>query len=415
MATQGWFKQYSIDNIMKISLNKSYWLAYTLVLLYAIDPFGFGFVFGYLLTFFLILQGTAIIRLYDKNAVFLLIFCIVYAAFYAFDPIQGIQYIFIYLLVPVTFYLTGKLLYEKNKSEHYNTLLLLSLGIIFSLTSMTSIFKAILENGFVTLDRDVPVIWTGNIIPATNMAASFVINMCIPGILILGYKNFKSNGAKILLITIYILSLLCVMRLGSRTHLAITLFAIGLSILYKFKKQSVKKNFVLFLALFALINLASSYLSISSDSDLFSAYADRMDSKTHGVSTAGGRLNKWEKSIEYLFKKPLGWDLDEFGYAHNLWFDTSRVGGVLALILLLVFTIKSLEEILRLFKAREQIYLMDGQLLIYCICFLLVFFVEPILEGYFIVFSIFCIIMGFLKSHNEKISRQLKNHRNDSL
>ena len=393
---------------MKTNSLPQYWFAYFLVLLYAIDPYSFGYIFGYLLTFFLLLKGKTIIPLIDRTVVILFIFSLVYSTFYAFNPEQGVQFILIYLIIPVTFYMTGRLLYEKNRLESYNSLILISLGLFFSLTSMASVFKAIIEIGFVTIKRDVPIIWTGNTIPATNMAASFVMNMCIPGVLLLGFKDFKSWTVKLILIAVYIASLASVMRLGSRTHLAITLFSVGLALLYKFKKQSFRKNLLMFVALFVLINLAASYLSFNSDSDLFSAYADRMDSKTHGVSTAGGRLNKWEKSVTYFFKEPLGWDLDEFGYAHNLWFDTLRVGGIISFILLLIFTFFSLKEILKLFSFRKKLFLLDGQLIIYCICFLLVFFVEPILEGYFILFSVFCILLGFLKSHNDKL--QFLNH-----
>ena len=268
---------------------------------------------------------------------------------------------------------------------------------------MISVALAIIDNGYVTIKRNVPIFWTGIEIPATNMASFFVMNMCIPGLLIIGFKNLKNKWTKIILIIVYLFSLICVMRLGSRTHIAITLFAIGLAILYRFKKQDVKKNFIMFSLLFLIINLGGSYLSIKSDSDLFAAYADRMDSKTNGVSSAGGRFHKWEKSINYMFKKPLGWDLDVFGYAHNLWFDTMRVGGMISFILLLIFTILSIKSLLKLFQLRSKIFLLDGQLLIYSICFLLVFFVEPILEGYFIVFTMYCIILGFLKSHFEKL------------
>lgn len=382
-----------------------------LMALYAIDPFSYGFVFGYLLSIFIFVNLKKLSHLLDRTFLSLFLFSTVYAVFYTFNLDMGVQFIFIYALIPASLYLAGKMLYIESEKLNIQTLFLL--GFLFSVSSMASVFKEIIVHGFVTIKRDVPSIWTGDIVPATNTAAYFVMNMCIPGILLVGYKQVKPHFLKIFSVLLFLLSLTCVLRLGSRTHLAITIFSVLIAVFYRLKKQNIVQNFVLLAVIFVGVNLGFAYLSLDSDSDILSAYADRMDSKEHGVSTAGGRLNKWEKSIIYMFKEPLGWDLDEFGYSHNLWFDATRIGGVISFVLLLIFTFYTLRILLKVLRIRQKIFLLDGQLLIYFISFILVFLVEPILDGLFVLFSIFCAVVGFTQSHCLKLDLE-KNDKNNS-
>lgn len=373
-----------------------------LLIIYAIDPFSYGFLAGYLIFIVLLFNIKKAKKYFDLKARYLLFFSITYSIFYLFDLRLGLQFVFIYAIIPTTFYLIGRLLYRRDVPEIKNSIILLMIGFAFSSTSMASVLRAIYEHGFITIKRDVPVIWTGNIIPATNMAANFVMNICLPGIFLIGFRKIKPNIYKFLAISLFLLSITCVLRLGSRTHLALILFSVLVAIIYRFRKQNILQNIVLFFLIFFTLNVGFAYISLDKESDLLSAYADRMDSKKYGASSAGGRTERWEKSIEYMFSDPLGWELNEFGFAHNLWFDALRVGGIICFVILLIFTFIIIRDIFRLFQHRSSINLLDGQLIIYFICFLLVFFVEPILEGYFILFSLFCFISGFSTTHLNK-------------
>lgn len=389
---------------------------YFLILLFALDLYTFGFVFGYLLLIYHALEFKRTLKKFDRTASALFIFSVIYSLFYSFNPTLGSQFILIYALLPTTFYIVGKTIYESNNSNDYLSRfwIMILIGVFLSFASATSVWIDIFNKGFVTLERNVVNIWTNQVDNATNMAAAFTMNMGIPGILIIGYKKIKNKALILLLFAIYLISITCVLRLGSRTHLAITIFAIAVAIIYRFKKQSLKQNLAMFLILFVGINLAFSYLSFNSESDLLSSYADRMESKTHGANTAGGRTERWAKSLEYMFKKPLGWDLNEFSFAHNMWFDALRVGGIIAFIFLLIFTLKVIRKLNYLYTLSTKGNLIDGQLLIYGVCFLLVFFVEPILEGYFTVFSIFCLVLGFSSSHIASIKNSSKPTQENS-
>jgi len=376
-------------------------LLISFLLLYALDPMNYGFVFGYLACLMVVSHPFVLKSQFDKVASSLFLFSVVYAIFYALNPGLGAQFIVIYALIPTTLYISGKILAKEIGNENKIFWLLIVVGFVFSLPGALSILMDIATYGFVKVKRDVPNIWSGDLQSATNMAAGFALNMCIPAFLVIRGQQLRKKGRLILLVTIYVISILCVLRLGSRTQIALSLFTLLVAIFYKMGKQNAKKNIGLFALIFIGFNLGVSYLSLDTDSELLSAYADRADSKTNGASTAGGRTNKWEKSIIQMFKEPLGWDLKEFGFSHNLWFDATRVGGLLSFFLLILFTLSTVKQILKLYRLNQQPKLLDGQLLLYCTSFFLSFFVEPILEGYFILFSLFCLVLGVLSSYVE--------------
>ena len=56
------------------------------------------------------------------------------------------------------------------------------------------------------------------------------------------------------------------------------------------------------------------YKNVSFDlnADWLSTFAGRMEGGSGEVASGGGRTERWVKSIEYIFEKPLGWSLDEF-------------------------------------------------------------------------------------------------------
>jgi O-antigen ligase len=377
------------SNKLKISL------LFLLVCFY-LNPFNVGFIFGYLTLLLMIFNPKLKLATGNSNGLILLFFSIVYSVFYSFEPELGIQFIFLYALIPFVMYSAGSNFSGSTQTDIVKITFLL--GVILSLPSLISVLLDVYKNGFVTLKRDVPNIWTGETEPATNTAGKLLMNMCIPSLLLINWRIFsKNNWFSISAVLIFILSITTILRLGSRTHLGIIIFTLFFAIIYKIVKKGVLKNILLIGALFIILNFSLFYLSLNADSDFLSAYADRMDSRSHGVSTAGGRSWKWEKSAEYIFTKPIGWQIDDIGLSHNLWLDTARVSGILGFFLLALFTIKttiaSFKKILQKYSNKES-YNLEGLLLIYILAFNLLFFVEPIMEGYFSCFTMFCFIAG---------------------
>lgn len=368
-------------------------LFFFVIPMYLLNPMNYGFLFGYFSILILLLIRPKI-NFLDSISVPLLFFSFCYALFYTFDLELGSQYIFIYGLLPFSFFIIGRLsVLHFNKNELF--LLIVVYSFIFALPSILAVLLEIKEYGFVTIKRDVKNLWTREYENATLTAGFFVLNMSLPAILIFTSKKNK-RLINFLIISLFIITFLCVLRLGSRTHLAITLLTLFAGVIYLTRRQSPTKNFLLLISGFMFVNLGFSYISLDKDSDLIAAYADRMDSKTNGADSAGGRSGRWMDSIEYLIKEPLGWQVNEFGYSHNLWFDVGRVGGLLSFILLVAYTIQNLILLFRYLKKNKN-QMLPPVLFVFSIAFHLLFFVEPIFEGLFPIFVFYCFINGMIQ------------------
>ncbi len=366
-----------------------------IILGFFLDPFNVGHLFGYILLGFFVIYKELLKSLLDFDVFLLFLFSLVYALFYSFNPEKGTQYILIYLIFPASFYLFGK--YITKSVSNYKELfyVLVVLGVVFSLLGLLSTGYDILTNGFVQTKRNVSKIWGGNRINATGMAAYLFANMCIPAIIMFGF-NRRKLWFNALIGVIYILTFICVLRLGSRTQLGISLITLIISLVYKMSSMSAVKNIALIGVLFIGVNLGFSYISLDKDSDLLASYATRMDSKKYGAATAGGRTERWEKSIINLVEEPLGWPVEQFGFSHNMWLDAARIGGTIGFILLLLFSIKSVLKTKKILMYKFVDREFKNVALLYSIAFLLQFFVEPTLDGSFNLFVFFCLFQGVL-------------------
>jgi hypothetical protein len=117
--------------------------------------------------------------------------------------------------------------------------------------------------------------------------------------------------------------------------------------------------------------------------------------------------------MENIFSKPFGWELEEFGFSHNLWLDVARFGGIIPFSLLLILTYRSVRIFIRTIKANNQSLLLNTVLICYLLALFLIFMVEPIMEGLFFLFSIYCLFTGMSKKHLDLIltTKKLSSHQ----
>jgi len=374
-----------------------------LLILYVLNPFKLDFVFGYILVGSILFSFKELKEIFDNFSFTILLFSVVYGIFYSFNPDLGVQFIVIYSLFPFCFYFLGKHLFLKKPKFFKSYEFLVLIGLVLSITALISTSSALMTSGFNILNRNVINFWTGIEENATYTGGFFLLNMCIPGVLIINWRNSKIVS-KILLFTIYFLSVICVLRLGSRTQLVISAFSIATAIFYLVGRQSTKKNLAFLTVLFIMLNMVFAYVNVDKDADFISAYTTRMESKKYGANTAGGRTERWEKSFEMILEKPLGWELEEFGYSHNLWLDVLRVSGIISFILLLLVSFLSFKMLFKSLRRNKEIDSFLGTTAIYFVAFNLLFFVEPIFEGYFEIFVLHCFYLGLLSAYTENTS-----------
>lgn len=365
---------------------------------YLIDPFGKGFLFGYILIVGLFLNGKKLIPYLDRDFVFLSLFAMVYALFYMFDTEKaGVQFIFIYAFFPGFFYLFGKYLVVPKMATGHLVFLFFAIGFLFSLSALVSVVVNLREGGFVQLGRDIPMLGTGVPKKATLMAAYLTFNMCLPIIYLIRQRKIPII-LQLVAGGIFMASLLSIFRLGSRTQLVICLLAIVISLLFVVPRQTAKANakLGLFVALVVIVVLQFGLLNM--DADYFSVLGARLQ-ESDNTASAGGRTGLWAQALGNLFAHPLGWAGPGVRFAHNLWLDVARYAGLIPFVLLVLFTVRSLRNTYKAIRKNPNELLLNTTLLNFTLASLLIFFVEPVMEGLFFLFTLFCLFQGMINGY----------------
>ncbi len=386
---------------------KSIGIIHSLLLIaFLSTPMNIGFVFGYALFISIFLKKSFIKKNLDKHFFMLLAFSVVYALFYLMDPIGGVQYFFIYLTFPVTLYLWGKYIAYRLELSDF-TMAFIVIGLVFSSIGMISILLNIMSDGLGQSSRDIPYFWAETSRNATNMAVLFVFNMCIPAYLMTNDKRL-SLLQKGILGLLFFISLLCVIRLGSRSQLAILMFTFVIGLVYLFPRQRIKQNVGLLLALLALSGVIYKNVSFDLNANWLAAFESRLKSSKNTVANAGNRSERWEVSLQNLVDKPLGWGLEDIGHAHNLWLDTARVGSLISAFLLLIYTVWALLNLKKAVFLRKKSLSINVVMICFFLALYLSFMVEPIIDSSFTFFTAFCLFNGVILIYRKKISESKK-------
>ncbi|SDL40293.1 hypothetical protein [Kriegella aquimaris] len=368
------------------------WPIVALFAFFLLNPFDLGYLAGYLLVPIIYTRGDFIKTNLDSSFFILFIFSVVYALFYSFDPNMHIQTFVFYMFFPPTFYLLGKYFVIKTKTVRQLYILFFIVACLYSFTALASVALNLVKGGFAQYDRTIGIFWNGRLVTATLMAAFFTYNMCIPTLLLIPQKKIKLVY-KLGAVGIFIISLLCTFRLGSRTQLAICMLSIVMGLLFIIPKQSIKQNLKLFAFMIIMAFALLKFVSFDLDADYLSVLGNRLQ-ESEDTGTAGNRSQRWAKSLANLFTKPFGWERTEFGYSHNLWLDVAQSTGLLPFILLLLFTIKSSLKIVKVILVKNQNLPFQTMVITYFMATHLLFFVEPVMLGAFYMFVLFCFFQG---------------------
>lgn len=383
------------------SFIKDDFLLLLLIFIFLIDPFHKGIYVGYLLFFWLLAKPKFWKSSLDKRGVILFSFSSTYALFYSLNPHQSHQFTFIYALFPVVFYLIGKYFSYKYSSYNVYLFLFFFITVCFSFVPALSIIINIVEMGFDFGNRNLSLLWDENeIFSATGLGSYFTLNMALFGSVFVK-KRFKFELVYFFFsVVIFLISFICVIRLGSRTQLTIAGFSLVSSLLYILPKQRIDRSILLLIFITSIISVILDQISFNSD--WMTYFSGRMSDEGNFTS-AGGRFKKWVSAVEYLIINPIGWTDPTIGYAHNLWLDVSRVAGILPFVLLSLFTILNIPLIRDSLTKSRNNYYFNTIVLSSFLGFLLIFFVEPVMEGMFMLFLIYCFYSGFLSGYKEEI------------
>jgi len=353
-----------------------------------------------LLTPVIFLINPNLFLLTDKNVIVIFLFSI----FFYFNQNLKIDYTsnFLsnihFLFYPTLSYIIGKyiVLYYNNERKKI-IYFYIFIAVIFAIIPTLSILQQL--GNFTDGKRSMYLITNKDfLISATILGQFFVLTTIMIPFVLFKYKSYFVN---LLLIVSSILSILCVLRLGNRTQIILLFISFFLNIILNYKFNTFKSNiYIIFLLFFSI----TTYNFIDINSKYFSQYSDRLNNKEAGIDSAGGRSEKWTNSLDLLIDNPTGWELAKTGYAHNLWLDIAREGGVISLVFICIITISFFINFYRFIKKinkkSNENKNLKNYIIILGVCIHFYFFVEPIIDGMPIFFSFFLIFFGNLKMMN---------------
>lgn len=380
-----------------------------LFFIFLLNPYDLTVKSGYgLIAILVLLKGRTITHAIDKDFLVLLAFGFTYSMFNYFGDNKGVQYLIIQAFFPIFFYSLGKLIIHNNLSAKQIIYLLLGIGFVYSITILLSTIFNLVDGGFEQSDRFVPSYWNGNPIKATTAASYLIYNSIIPAVIVANKKRFGIVPIAILLL-IYIVTLICSFRLGSRTLIAISLVSCLVTILYIIYKQNLRSNLKFIATLVAIAIIVYLYVPINWNSPIFSTLGQRF--KTGGAvestATAGNRTGLWMDGLVNLFENPLGWKSRHFH--HNMWLDTAKNGGIIPLLFFIINNIFCYKYIKKSLALPNKDFGLNITFILFFLSTFLLFFTEPVIDGNFFSIVLYCFFFGVLKKYLQIQNQRLTN------
>ncbi len=182
--------------------------------------------------------------------------------------------------------------------------------------------------------------------------------------------------------------------LGNRTSILILLvsFLIFLFIVIKERVQ-IKWYYLISLVVFSSIFLMKNF-----SESILGKRGDELQ------VAEDPRLKAWGEGIDLLVHNFLGsMGQTSVGYAHNLWIDVGINAGFIPFLILIIFSLINLSMIVFLCIS-QGIKNIDYILIFSFSAFFITFMLEPIYQGLFKFFCLYCLFVGvFLRTFDKKV------------
>lgn len=342
----------------------------------------------YLLVLFSLLTYVILpIRKYWDNMAFMLVlFSLFYSMMAVMTKQSGSGSILIsYIISPVAFYRFGRWLLTHFYAEIIRQKLILLIISCYLLSLFIITIKDIALVGIVNSSR----VMLGDINGGDSLAATLYGLMasvgigCVSALFIKG----QSSSLRLSFIVLSIFSVLVVVHLVNRTGLVVLLACVLVSFIISTRMKMSKIIPALFLIGILAILIVNTRVI---NDEMIDAYQQREMDSSFDATQLGGRTAIWADAVRKLATHPLGWELVR--YAHNLWLDIARVGGWITLFLFLIATINWFKKIHSLIRKQMTPFI---QIIISInVAMYLSSFVEPVIDGSMLFFSLFMMIWG---------------------
>lgn len=361
-----------------------------------LNIYNYNIFFCYLLIPIFILIFRMNIKLFDFNILFIFLFSSLYfiTLFLNKNNPESESSLIGYLLFPAIFYFFGKYIVSKYPTVTTIYYLAFFICFMFSILPFAANILSVTKIGFMQ-DRDLHMFWTDEEARqnATGIGSYFAINMAMLPLLFTQKVNEVEKKLGYFAFFLFGIGMFSTLNMSNRTGLFISIVAI-LFFAFIPKWNSIKSLSVIsiFLVLIAFLYFTDT-MNIRSWFE-YSLYFERLSNT--GIIDEGSRILIWKSNIIRLFNNPYGYSnaFDFQIYAHNLWLDVGRVAGSIPLIPLVVFTISAILNIYKVVTFNKDDIFFRQLILGMGIAFFITFFMEPVMEGLFIMFLFFCFYFG---------------------
>jgi O-antigen ligase len=250
-------------------------------------------------------------------------------------------------------------------------------------------------------ERNVRLFWTPKeeVTSATIIGGYFAVNLALLPILFAQKVSKEEKRLALFSIFLFAIAIFSILNMSNRTGL---LIIVGSMVAFIFIPQKNRFRysiaFVLFLIALVIIYLINTW-GIRSwfENTLFFHRISQTS-----IYEEGSRFITWGKASRAIFEHPFGippnfrFNLGS-NFAHNLWLDVGLKTGILPLIPLLIFTISLLFSMVKVVLNRKYLIFLRVLIAVTGIAFYVTFFLEPVMEGFFIMFLLYCFYFGIVE------------------
>lgn len=347
---------------------------------------GLFFIFPYQI----VLKRRVLLNPLSSISLWVLAFFGFYFSMVGFSDLESFKR---FLLAPVLLFFSGWIIIESCKSwlQKVDKIKNVVLGIMvgYSIHALLNYFLNIGKERWNLMDY-----YTGTYRAATGLG---VINT-------IAFSTFiycileKNNVRKIMGLVCFGISALYGLQVGSRTQLLILVIVTVISLVFYFCEVDNRKaaRWTLALSIVVCIVFLGIYqmnlFGIRRMIELSNLFYRVNANTSHGDSV---RFSSILRGLNSLIEYPMG-NASQF-YFHNMWLDAGRVSGIVAFLLIFVYTVLTYRHAFSVIVNKKISIEFRVLILGVYLGLLINYFVEPVLEGMTDNFYVFCLINGALE------------------
>lgn len=334
----------------------------------------------------------------DKDTIWIILFSCSYYIIEYFNGIVNSNFeSFSHLVCPLTFFLLGKRIVSKSRDIYEIECCVLLIAMFATLYLFIESVLDAFQYGVIKIMRN---LGSGETETMSATILGLIASLGIACISITLTNRKKNKGLFFLSFVITLLALFSIIHLVTRTGLFVLAITFICVIVYLSKSNF--KDVIIVIVTFVLLYYLLVALGIINE-ELVQIYADREQNYDYSIATGGGRFERWNLALNYLFSYPVGWQktLYSVSYVHNLWLDIARSVGLIPFLLMIYISVLNYRITFSLFKINgdDIISILIG----FNSCMFASAFVEPVLEGVSTYFYLIFLIWGIQKQYSSSL------------